>query len=44
MIQDEIIQHLRRRLAERAEIAFAYLHGSFLDEPAFYDIILSESP
>lgn len=38
MTQAEIIQHLRRRLAERAEIAFAYLHGSFLDGPAFHDI------
>lgn len=38
MTQAEIIQQLHRRLAERAEIAFAYLHGSFLDGPAFHDI------
>lgn len=38
MTQDEIIQHLHCRLAEQAEIAFAYLHGSFLDSPVFHDI------
>jgi hypothetical protein len=38
MEQSQIIHELRRRLEERAEIAFAYLHGSFLDGPAFHDI------
>ncbi len=38
MSQGQIIHDLRRRLEERAEISFAYLHGSFIDGPAFHDI------
>lgn len=34
----EIRQRLEYLLKERAEISFAYLHGSFVDGPAFHDI------
>ncbi|MFQ5610732.1 MAG: nucleotidyltransferase domain-containing protein [Anaerolineae bacterium] len=36
--KETIRQRLRESLVSRAEIAFAYLHGSFVDGPVFRDI------
>ncbi|WP_456366993.1 type VII toxin-antitoxin system MntA family adenylyltransferase antitoxin [Thermococcus sp.] len=36
--KEEIISKLREALAEKEEVLFAYLHGSFLDDGPFRDI------
>ncbi|HXW00706.1 MAG TPA: nucleotidyltransferase domain-containing protein [Anaerolineae bacterium] len=38
MTREKILQHLHQLLIERPEIVFAYLHGSFVDGPAYNDI------
>jgi predicted nucleotidyltransferase len=38
MTKKQILQRLRQLLAERPEIVFVYLHGSFVDGPTYHDI------
>jgi hypothetical protein len=41
MSREKISQQLGQLLAGRAEISFAYLHGSFVDGPVYHDIDLA---